>query len=240
MDFKEFADSLDKLTDILNVGRLIFYTAAGFCASLPCAMTLRLLARENPKPYWRQFLEDMTAGSKHPGVWLVALVSGFVIAAVGYVLTLPQLNQTQSLPSIGKDRYVYQYPRLFSGGVRPEKGKDYAAWLVSEYYRYLEIVWYIPIGILIALPVFSLYSLFYLVRTDHAGGFAFTTAHLAFGAWTLGAVVAWDVAWSRFWVPRIIQPYLDDWREIVPSTVAGLEDFVKESATPPQSPEQGR
>jgi hypothetical protein len=42
--FKSAVDSADKITDILNVGRLIFYTAAGFSAILPAAMSLRLLA----------------------------------------------------------------------------------------------------------------------------------------------------------------------------------------------------
>ena len=32
---KSLIDGLDKITDILNVGRLIFYTSAGFCATLP-------------------------------------------------------------------------------------------------------------------------------------------------------------------------------------------------------------
>ena len=63
--------------------------------------------------------------------------------------------------------YSYSYPRLVSGGVRPKdgSGKDYAAWLISEYYRYVEIAVFIPYSILLSLPVYSFYSLVYLIRT---------------------------------------------------------------------------
>src|SRR5260370_22621019 len=172
--WKEITDSLDKLTDILNVGRLVFYTAAGFCATLPCAMTLRLLGKENPRPYWSQFLSDMIAGSRRVEVWLVALVAGFLIASIAFTLVKLRNPPHQEFD---KETYDYQYARLFSGGVQPEKSKDYAACLISEYYRYLEIVWYIPAGILFALPVWALYSLVYLARAWQAGSYGLGEAH---------------------------------------------------------------
>ncbi|MBV8199075.1 MAG: hypothetical protein JOZ15_00480 [Acidobacteria bacterium] len=242
--WKEFTDSLDKLTDILNVGRLIFYTAAGFCATLPCAMTLRLLSKAHPQPYWTQFLADMSAGSRRVEVWLVALVAGFFISSVAF--TLVKLQQPPAR-DFDTESYDYQYPRLFSGGVRPESSKDYAAWLISEYYRYLEIVWYIPAGILVALPVWALYSLVYLARTWQAGSHAFGEAHLAFGLWTLAAVLAWDVVWPRFWVPSIIQPLYEEWCNARHAAIHGLRAFVKESAKsapvqvpPPPPPVKGK
>jgi hypothetical protein len=237
--WKEITDSLDRLTDILNVGRLIFYTAAGFCATLPGAMTLRLLGNDRPQPYWTQFLSDLTAGSRRLEVWLVSLISGFFISSVS--LTLVKLRDPGHR-EFDTESYDYQYPRLSSGGVHPDKGKDYAAWLVSEYYRYLEIVWYIPAGILFALPFLALYSLVYLAYAWRAGSPAFGGGHLAFALWMLAAILAWDVVWPRFWVPRIVQPLFEDWVHTRRSTIAGLKEFVQESASSPSPPlpAQGR
>jgi hypothetical protein len=235
MDIKALFDSLDKLTDILNVGRLIFYTAAGFCGVLPFTMSLRLLARDKLQPYWRQFLSDMVACTKHPGVWLTALVLGFIIASVAFsVVKLKPVSHQK----IEVDSYEYQYPRLFSGGM-PDKStsKDYAAWLVSEYYRYFEIVTYIPGSVLLSLPVYSLYSLVYLIRaTDQLAGFSFTAAHLAFALWTLGAVVGWDFVWPKFWLPKVAQPIYEEWVLARRSAIAGLIDFTSK----PQPPTLGK
>src|ERR1700692_116635 len=109
MDFKAFSDGLDKLTDILNVGRLIFYTAAGFCVSLPLAMSLRMLAHDPLQPYWGQLLSDMSACAQYPAVWLVALVLGFLIATVAFALISPDDPPQEAFD---KEAYSYQFPRL--------------------------------------------------------------------------------------------------------------------------------
>jgi hypothetical protein len=85
--FKSATDSLEKLTDILNAGRLIFYTASGFCAILPVAMGLRLLACERPQKYWIQFVTDLRACITHWELWVAALIFGFVIANLATALS---------------------------------------------------------------------------------------------------------------------------------------------------------
>lgn len=227
MDFKSLFDSLDKATDILNVGRLIFYTSAGFCGILPVGMTLRMLAQGRLVPYWQQFLADVKACSDHWVVWFAALVLGFVIAAVAYALTSFKPAPREQ---IDPESYDYQYPRLFSGGIKdPQKAapKDYAAWLISEYYRYLEIVWFIPYAILLSLPVYALYSLLYLFRTIGGGEVTqFNAGHLAFVVWTIASVVAWSIVWPRFWLPRIMQPVYESWVTARRAAIAGLKDFM--------------
>src|SRR3954453_2651292 len=113
MDFKSLFDSLDKATDILNIGRLIFYTAAGFCGVLPVSMCLWMLAQDQLEPYWRQFLFDMAACAGHYQVWLVALGFGFVSGSGALACT--KLKHPPAT-TIDKESYEYQYPRLFSGG----------------------------------------------------------------------------------------------------------------------------
>jgi hypothetical protein len=235
MDFKSLFDSLDKATDILNVGRLIFYTAAGFCGVLPVSMSLCFLAQDlgKPKPYWEQFLSDLATCAGHYQIWLVALVFGFVIASVAYARTTFKLVPTTT---IDKESYEYQYPRLFSGGIPDGKQgvpKDYAAWLVSEYYRYLEIIWYIPYALLLSLPVYALYSLTYLVRMiGRAEGSVLNAAHLAFALWTIFSVVAWYIVWPKFWLPRVIQPIYESWVSARRLAIAGLTDFINKPSVP--------
>ena len=236
MDFKSIFDGLDKVTDILNVGRLIFYTTAGFSAVLPVSMCLRILAVQDQslKPYWARFLDDSRTCAHHVEVWLVALVFGFIVAALAYSLVMEKslLPPKSDKSDIDENSFEYNYPRLFSGGV-PDKQqsatKDYAAWLISEYYRYLEIVIFIPYGILLSIPVYSLYSLIYLIQaTDQAHGFAFGAAHLAFALWTLAAVIGWGILWPK-WVHRVAYPAYKSWRTARLNTIEGLRKFVDES-----------
>jgi hypothetical protein len=233
--FKSAVDSFDKVTDILNVGRLIFYTAAGFFAILPVAMSLRLLAY-NPLPtYWNEFAEDLRHCAGRGGLWAAALIFGFVIANVANNVVIHRFTPPpRSEPA--KDSFPYAYPRLYSGGIRPKDGtpKDYAAWLISEYYRYVEIAVFVPFGILLSLPVYSIYSLVYLVKTAaEQEAFVLNGCHVALASWTLASVAAWKVIWPDFWLPRVAEPVYRDWVIARRSAIAGLREFADGTQPPP-------
>ncbi|MGA2005596.1 MAG: hypothetical protein ABSG70_19610 [Terriglobales bacterium] len=235
---KSAVDSWDKLTDILNVGRIIFYPAAGFCALLPVAMTLRMLAHPAAAPYWTQFLSDLVVCSKSGTVWIASLVFGFLIANLGFITVI---DRFAAPPQVTTDTnsYEYSYPRLFSGGIAPKDGHDYAAWLIAEYYRYVEIAVYIPYGILLSLPVYSIYSLLYLIRAlGLSEPLALNAAHFAFAIWTIGSVVAWAVIWPEFWLPRVAEPLFQGWVQSRRAAIQGLEDFVGGTKPPEQSETQ--
>jgi hypothetical protein len=234
--FKSATDSLDKITDILNVGRLLFYTAAGFLAILPAAMILRLLGHElDPGPgYWSQFLVDFLHCANHSAIWIAALVFGFVIAILANSLVLGRF--TRPAPSVPeKDSYSYSYPRLFSAGVHGTASagaKDYASWLVSEYFRYVEIAVFIPYSIVLSLPLYGLYSFIYVIRTAYQVH-GVNAGHVAFALWTLGSVVAWKVIWPDFWLPKVAEPIYQDWIIARRSAIAGLKDFLNEKQPSP-------
>lgn len=235
---KSAIDGADKITDILNFGRIIFYPPAGFCALLPVAMTLRMLAHPATSTYWSQFLSDLIVCSKSVPVWIASFVFGFIIANIGFVTVIDQFPALPP-PKQPADRFSYDfsYPRLFSGGVHPKEGtpKDYAAWLIAEYYRYVEIAVYIPLGIVLSLPVFSAYSFVYLVRTSGQGEpFVWNAGHFAFAFWALGWVLAWAWIWPDFWVPRIAKPLFQGWVLSRRSAIEGLEDFVNDPKLSPQ------
>ena len=235
--FKSAVDGLDKVTDILNVGRLIFYTAAGFCAILPVAMSLRLLVHDPAPVYWSQFVADLLRCAAHGGVWAAALIFGFVIATLANSIVMSRFTSPPHYEP-QKDWYSYSYPRLFSGGVRPKdgSGKDYAAWLISEYYRYVEIAVFIPYSILLSLPIYSFYSFIYLIRTAWQREVLVLNAdHVAFAMWTLGSVVAWTVVWPDFWLPRVAEPVYQDWVRARRSAIEGLRDFVADQNLSPHN-----
>lgn len=233
---KSLFDGLDKITDILNVGRLIFYTSAGFFGILPATMLIRLLGEGPPFPYWKQFEMDLVACTRKLDVWLAALVFGFVIATVAYVAVFKKLKRPEA-EEPDTAGFEYQYARLSSGGEQPKGERDFAAWWVSEYYRYAEIAVYIPFGILLSLPFYSLYSLVYLIRVSNpANPFVFGPAHWAFALWAVAAVVAWGIVWPRYWIPAIVTPIYEDSVYALHNVTAGLIQLMKEPRPPDPSP----
>lgn len=231
--FKSLFDGLDKITDILNIGRLIFYTSAGFCGLLPVAMSVRLLAADRLSPYWKQFFSDFVSCSRHFEIWLAAVVAGFIIATIANA-TVMVFPSPADPPSDNTKTYAFQYPRLFSGGIRSTAGptKDYAAWLISEYYRYVEIAVFIPYAVRLSLPVYAVYTAAYLIRAlGQAEGFSFA-GHFAFILWAFSAALVWTVIWPDFWIPRVALPTYDSWVLARRRAIAGLIDFTKTPENP--------
>jgi hypothetical protein len=233
-------NGFDKLTDILNVGRLIFYTSSGFCTILPGAMIIRLLEHGPSNKYWVQFTSDLIACATKGAVWIAALVLGFVLANLAYAALLNKLVAPAGEPPKTQG-LAYHYPRLSAGGAAPTTEHDLAAWWISEYYRYVEIAAYIPFALLLSLPLYSLYSLVYLIlKCNPAQPFIIGPAHCAFAAWALLAVLGWGIAWPRYWVPAVITPISTASDQALSELVAGQIEFSKEnSANPAKQPDKG-
>lgn len=225
---KAILDGLDKITDILNVGRLIFYTSAGFFGVLPVSMVLRLLAADTPAPYyWKQFAADLITCSRKGEVWLAALIFGFVVANIAYAAVSQGLGRPAREPN--ESGLAFQYPRLSSGGGQPKAGSDYAQWWISEFYRYTEIAVYIPYALLLSLPLYALYSLVYMIRVcDRGAAFVLGPHDYAFALWSMASVVAWRIVWPRYWIPRVAEPICTDSSQALVDITAGLSQLTKD------------
>ena len=238
---KSLIDGLDKITDILNIGRLLFYTAAGWCALLPASMCILLLGRANmTHPYWVDFMSDLVNSSRHYQIWIAGMIFGFIIAVVGNA----RIDFT-ILPGevdVNEQYYPYQYPRLYSGGVRLKDGtKDYAAWVISEYYRYFEIALFVPYGLLLSLPVYALYSLIYLVRAaSNVTGFTLGAQFYAFPMWSFATVLCWTVLWPDFWIPAVVRTTFVGWISAKRNLTEGLQEFIKDTDPTPQPPDASK
>lgn len=200
---QQFFDGLSKATDILNLGRLIFYTAAGALVVLPaCLIGTLFLNEEN----LRTVSESLWTAV---GLLVTSMVVGFLIAAAAFPLVIDDLSADVRREMTGQAEAdeAHSFPRNYpvlrgKGGV-----EDYAAWLISEYYRYVEIAAYIPLGGIIGLVLVDIYVLLVLLREStqraHAG---LTVNHVLFAMIFVALIVIRYWLWPEVWAKRVIAP----------------------------------
>ncbi len=229
---KDLFGGADKVTDILNLGRLIFYTAAGLPPILASAMILRMMGGEFDAAYWSQFGADFLACIRSIEVWVAALVVGFLVANLGYVRALSTLQSKPEDSEIDTSGFAYQYPRLRSGRVARGSGEadfDFAAWLIHEYYRYLEIAVYIPYGVLLSFPLLSLYSFVCVVRAANTPD-RLDACFIGFGMWAAATAAGWSYGWRGYWLPNVATPIYRIYVQASAQIIQGVQDYNAGSA----------
>jgi hypothetical protein len=237
----------DKLTDILNVGRLVFYTAAGTLVVYPFAAVCQLLQRSfSVKLKGEPLVELVNSIALLPAAPAIvaSTVVGFLVAALGYAHVVQRLEgqvaEQESTPVGDKTQTIaYQYPWL-----RNRTDEDYHAWLVQEYFRYIEIVVYIPLGLLIGLGETALFTTYYMLYSIMAG--CVTDVGVLSRDFLLagvGFVVYGAYLWPHWWCPHVALPVVRAFYRAKCSLIAGVHDKKKESETaattpkPPSKPE---
>lgn len=234
---KTFFDSLDKFLDILNVGRLIFYTAAGFLAIYPIYMILKLLtlSYEEAGNFFKSFAAvSQSLTSDNPFILLFAsIIAGFLIANVGYTVVIEPLADRIKNKFINftpsKDGFSSNYRLLRNNHTNKE---DYTAWLISEFFRYVEIGVYVPMGFIIGLIFLVGYTVVYpfymgieqLPMTDIRNVVGF----LLFLS-TLIALLLFYV-WPTFWRPLVVERTLRTYLAAKISLIRELRDFEERNA----------
>lgn len=227
MWIKQFFESLNKITDILNPGRLLFYTSAGFLVFYPILMIYRLLVCNNLE--LTHFLSDIKRLAPTDS-WEIlggSLIMGFLIAALGFTTVLKPLSKQMSAQynddKDEKNSFPFRYPHM-----KNNIEEDYQAWLIAEFYRYVEIVTYIPLGFLLGLTFLFVYTVIYLLLhavskpfVEAADGYVFLLVLSA----VLG--ISWFGAWEQFWKPRVIEETLRTYTRAKKHLIRGIEDFQK-------------
>jgi hypothetical protein len=240
---KELFGALDKITDILNLGRLIFYTAAGFPPVLALAMILRTVGAED-KSYWAQFKGDFVACSGSKGVWLGAMIAGFMVANIVYARSMSHLR-IKPAGKVQKTGFVYQYPMLRTGRLKrgaSEADFDFAAWLISEYYRYFEIVMYIPYGVLLSLPLLTAYS-FARILLDSQHPARLDACFFGFGLWLTASALGWTVWWREYWLPKVATPVYEVFELANAEIISGVRAYssgVPDAPAVPPKPDPSK
>ena len=235
MGTKEWLDALGKITDILNIGRLIFYPAAGLPLVLSLAMILRTVGVSN-QPYWLQFKSDLVTCIANVWVWAGALIAGFIVANIAYARVVSELSP-DSTPRDDDDvdfsHIAYRYPQLRTGrrlSRTTEPDFDFAAWLIAEYYRYVEIAIFIPYGVLLSLPLLSVYSLArILIDFQYPAGL--DACFFGFALWTSLAALSWTVGGQGYWLPKIATPIYQTYETAKAALIKGMCDYATNPST---------
>ena len=207
---KELFGGVDKLLGIFNLGRLVFYTAAGFLAVYPAFAALEILAcplRGHPLAE----LVRWSPNGSFDRIGFAAIVMGFLVASYGFVQFVAPAGdavkaRVAQVP-IDRSSYPFRYCQLHRGDAKV----DYEGWIIGEYFRFVEIVAYVPLGLIAGLAVTLGYTAVYALlwaaegRYGPAPGvplrdFIATAAVFAFTA---------AIAWPRFWIPLVVERVIE-------------------------------
>jgi len=221
---------VDKLTDILNVGRLLFYTAAGALVIYPFDAVVRL-AQEHK--FCGQPLYELAQAFR--GTWELVVAStivGFMIAACGWVRVVDQLSVRvkQGIESqpIDEHAYPFRYPQF-----KNLKSEDYSAWLIAEYFRFIEIVVYIPLGFLAGLGLITLFSAFYMLSWAFAGkAHGLCVVHRDFVVSALLFILCTFYLWPKWWLPKVAEPIVGAYYRAKLLLAAGLDRSTENIPSP--------
>lgn len=239
---KQLFSSSAKAFDVFNLGRLFFYTAAGSLALFPVVMILRLITLEPPFP--ETFAESLRrvvslnifvgdAGSDGNAALIAFIITsvlvGFLIANVGFIVIISPLKkkldrklrkELSNFEKIKNYSIGYNYPRLKNN----QEGEDYDSWLSTEYFRFVEIIVYIPIGFITGLIFFILYTLVYLFYSINVITISdFLNVLIFFFLLCSLVIILIKNVWGEFWLPNIIEETLFSYLETKAYLIKRLE-----------------
>lgn len=224
---------IDKLTDVLNVGRLLFYTAAGALVAIPCDAALAILTCKSH--VGQPIAELLDALPKiDAGVVILSTVVGFLLASFGFATVIetigPRVTETAERVPINTRSYTFRYPQL-----KNVDKEDYSAWLISEYFRFVEIVVFIPLGFLFGLGATLLYTLVYMVAWSATGHVTELSAvHRDFIVVAALFAICTFYIWPRFWRPRVVIPVAVAYHRAKLSLVEALDKWkISPGSKPP-------
>jgi hypothetical protein len=230
---QQIFSGVDKLTDILNVGRLLFYTAAGSMVVIPAEAVFRAVrAGAGGRPI-AELVNQIGTPFATPCV-ILSTVVGFIIAGLGFAAVIDPLNDVTkrkaSEAPISDRSYPFRYPQL-----RNHKDEDYSAWLIQEYFRFVEIVVYIPLGLLLGLGLTTAYIGIYMLTWALSGrASSFGCIHRDFlVAALLSSFYAFFV-WPRLWLPRVVGPMVQAYHRAKLALIDGVDHWKIAPSENPQ------
>ncbi len=222
---KELFAGTDRFLDVLNVGRLIFYSAAGLLALFPVAMIGHLIIVETGENGFFTALSASALAIDDP--WLLlfgSTVTGFLIANVGFTTVIIPAYERVDFRlrnfQVSEQRITYRQPQLSNHA----ESQDYDRWLVNEYYRFIEIATYVPMGAGLGLACLSIYAAVYLLKASAYAGDPVPAATWLLAFATLFGALRF-LFWPGFWVPRVVVPTVETCLKAQCSLTQGIEDW---------------
>ncbi|MEY4545133.1 MAG: hypothetical protein RL685_1328 [Pseudomonadota bacterium] len=198
----QFITLVKTLTDVFNLGRLVFYPLAGVLIVAPLDLLLRLLLTSEVRPFQAQLLQDLRAlGNNLPeqgALLLGSTVMGFLLAGTTFVSVISRAQDK------AENESKYAFPRLYP--LLRTKDENYADWLVAEYFRFLELVVHFPVAMMGTLALLDLYALSHLLLAAERSG---ASALLITAAATLALWLTWRLWWRKAIVAKVAHSYCE-------------------------------
>jgi hypothetical protein len=158
-----------------------------------------------------------------------SVVMGFLLANVGFVILIVVDKEVKKPePLSEKYSFTYRYPLM-----KNKSDEDYAAWLIQEYYRFIEIAMYVPLGAIVGLALIEIYIfIFFLYDFARPGSAGLTAAHMMF-LFTLGVLVSVKYyLWPKIWKTYVLVPLLSQYHGAKRDVINGIfEEKINEKIT---------
>lgn len=209
----QFLTVVKTLTDVFNLGRLVFYPLAGALLVAPLDLLMRLLLTSSVRPFQAQLAHDLSAmggrTAEQVALLLGSTVVGFSIAGTTFVSVISRAQDG------AEKQEKYAFPRLYPL-LRTER-ENYSDWLVAEYFRFLEIVVHFPVALLGMMVLLDLYALTHLLLSSESSG---ALALLVTTTLTISLWLTWRLWWREAIVAQVAQRYCEAKRHLADAVEA--------------------
>lgn len=207
----------DKLLDNFNFGRAVIYTATGLLCVLPIFMMVEL-GRPLPEgqTLWEHFIQELARPFEESPfyLFLASYIVGFLVVSAAYPFIAKEQKclRQRLFPGLRPEDYSVHlnFSLLTTPGAREPLG-----WLISEYYRFVEIVVYLPLGLLAFLTLLAFY---FLLNVPRFHGDALICA--------MGLMLTalfMILVFRFFWTPLVIRPILTTYMKAKQRLIEGLK-----------------
>ena len=184
-------DLIEKLLDNFNLGRAVIYTLATLFITVPLFMLAAfMLSGPVQKGISTQILHDLSLCKVHfLALAIFSYMLSFTLVSAAYALFQKHYKQNACPYSA-----AFFYSELKQAGA--------IQWYVSEYIRFFEAAYYVPLGIAGGITIFSIYFLCLLISYEN-----FATNCFLIGAFFLfAALILALYLGTRCWLTYVCVP----------------------------------
>ncbi len=196
---------LERLVDNFNMGRALIYTLSCLFFTVPLSMAGNLLVCGPGMSLRETLTRDISFVERHfVGICLFSYVFSFTFTSFAYVLWKRKKGESAPCAKKAEGETRIIDPGGDEGASRVQfiriKDRTALQWYTSEYYRFFEAAYYVPLGMAVGGVCLLLYLLAYrgLVAS---GRWAWISAALAI----LLMDIAFFVLFYRYWCPSVVK-----------------------------------
>ncbi len=191
--------ALNKLLDNFNLGRSIIYTLAGTLFLLPLWLLARIPFDPSGATLAARLSADLSVLGRNLAPALIfAYLAGMALAAAVYPMISAQQEAVVAQLPRGRESVSAVWNNLNYNFRLLATERPALDWLISEYFRFVEVVVYLPVAALAGLLLSGLWA---ALLVPALGKVALTLC-----AGLLMIFLALLLMFRQLWVPKVILP----------------------------------